>query len=138
MNTIKCQTSRAPTSQHQETNEQEQTTLSVKHIDSHGETSRFCTMTCPIDGGATLSCHRHTDMSTAFAASRYYAPLQPTGVTLPEGSSASPRRLSPSLDFTPKKCQLHEKKAQLHGLILSNQNDRQPLSLFLFMHKIKP
>jgi hypothetical protein len=76
-----------------------------------------------------------SEMSTAFAASRYYAPLQPT---VPEGSSASPRRLSPSLDFTPKKCQLHEKKAQLHGLILSNQNDRQPLSLFLFMHKIKP
>ena len=67
---------------------------SIKHIDSHGETPRFCTMTCPIDGGATLSCHRHTDMSTASAAGRYYAPaskaLQPTGVTLPEGSLASP------------------------------------------------
>ena len=70
------------TSWHQETYEQEQTTLSVKYIDCHGETPRFCTMTCPIDGGATLSCHRHTDMSTASAAGRYYAPaskaLQPT------------------------------------------------------------
>ena len=93
-NIVRCQSSRAPTRQHQETNEQEQKTLSVKHIDCHGETPRFCTMTCPIDGGATLSCHRHTDMSTASAAGRYYAPaskaLQPTGVTLPEGSLASP------------------------------------------------
>ena len=46
---------------------------SIKHIDSHGETPRFCTMTCPIDGGATLSCHRHTDMSTASATSGSYA-----------------------------------------------------------------
>ena len=92
-NIVRCQSSRAPTRRHQETNEQEQTTLSVKHIDSHGETPRFCTMTCPIDGGATLSCHRHTDMSTASAAGWYYAPaskaLQPTGVTLPEGSLTS-------------------------------------------------
>ena len=29
--------------------------------------------TCPIDGGATLSCHRHTDISTASATSGSYA-----------------------------------------------------------------
>ena len=36
------------TSWHQETYEQEQTTLSVNHIDCHGETPRFSTMTCQI------------------------------------------------------------------------------------------